>query len=339
MGGILSSLEDAGRDIAHTAESGWHDLTHAANDVKNKASDAWHSALGAAKDAAHSLADPNSLTSKIGHTVLDGVGMVPIVGTVSETINAGWYAAEGDDGDAAMAAASAIPIGGDFADAARLGKDGVELIHAGVDAARAERTAATVAEDLHAGETATHDAAVTEKLAAHEPAAGTGSSVTKEDITAFRDRIGVPRTQTVGIGRTDVPGLEGDVFEGASPRVRQEAGLPKQEEGPIQSPALVAAGRNRAEQDIANQFVTAVDKAGLKPSDLDGHTLTMRIDNETGICSTCKSGLANPDVESGVIKQLSERYPGLTVHVIVNEPGEKTKGMTDFLIRNGEVLK
>ena len=330
MGGILSSLEDAGGAIVHTAESGWHDVTHAADDVKNKASDAFHSVLGAAKDAAQSLADPNSLTSKIGHTVLDGVGMVPIVGSVSEAINAGWYAAQGDAPDAAMAAASAIPVGGDFADAARLGKDGVELIHDGADAVRAEKTAATVADDLHTGEAATRDAGA---------AARTGPSVTKDDITALRDHIGVPKTQTVGVGRTDVAGLEGDVFEGASPRVRQEAGLPKQVEGPIQSPALVASGRNHAEQDIANQFVGAVDKAGLKPSDLDGHTLTMRIDNDTGICNTCTSGLRNPNAESGVLKQLSQRYPGLTIRVIVNEPGEKTKGMTDFLIRNGEVLK
>ncbi len=356
--GFLSSLEDAGRGIAHTAESGWDDVSGAADGVGDKVSRAWNGTVDGVKDAAHSLADPNSWASRIGHTALDGVGMVPVVGTVSEGINAGWYAAQGDYGDAALAGVSAIPIAGDFADGARLAKDGVELAHDGIDAVRAEKTASTVAKDLHTGETAAHEAAPVAHDAApaahdagpaHEttPPAKThappkpegGPAVTKGDVASLRERIGVPKTNTVGVGKTDVPGLEGKTFEGASPTVRREAGMPKQEEGPIQSPSTLARGRNHAEQDIANQFSKAVDKAGLKPSDLDGHTLTMRIDNETGICTTCMSGLRNPDVDSGVLKQLSERYPDLNIHVIVNEPGANMRGLSDFTIRGGEIVK
>src|SRR5262249_41628529 len=65
--------------------------------------------------------------SDIGHTVLDLVGMVPVVGTVANLVNAGWYAAQGDWTDAAWSAAAAIPIGGEAADAAKLVKDGVKL--------------------------------------------------------------------------------------------------------------------------------------------------------------------------------------------------------------------
>lgn len=139
-----------------------------------------------------------------------------------------------------------------------------------------------------------------------------------------------------------MPGLEDKVFEGASPNPCAEGGLPEQEEGPIKSPSPVRSAQHDAEPDIANQFARAADEAGLKsskssdPSDLSGHTLTMRIDNKTGICSTCKSGLRDPGVKDGVLKQLSKLYPSLTIHVVVNEVGPETIGMTDFLIRNRE---
>lgn len=227
-----------------------------------------------------------------------------------------------------------------------LGEDGVDIVHDGVDAARAEKTGSTVARDVHAAETAEHSAGPTESVTAPKPTDGAGPSVTPEDIADFLAHIGVPETKTVGVGKTDVPGLEDKVFEGASPNPRKEGGLPEQEEGPIKSPSPVRSAQHDAEQDIANQFARAADEAGLKsskssdPSDLSGHTLTMRIDNKTGICSTCKSGLRDPGVKDGVLKQLSKLYPSLTIHVVINEPGPKTpSGRDDFLIRNGQLLK
>jgi hypothetical protein len=145
--GVLSSL-------GNVAKSGWDKASHAADDVASGASSAWDSATDAAKSAAHAISSSKGLASQLGHTALDGIGLIPVVGTVSEGINAGWYAAEGDMADAALAGASAIPIAGDFADAARLGKDGLTLARDGVDMARAGETAAHVAQDVHAGETA-----------------------------------------------------------------------------------------------------------------------------------------------------------------------------------------
>jgi hypothetical protein len=39
--------------------------------------------------------------SEIGHTVLNVAGMIPVIGAPADAINAGWYAAQGDWGNAA----------------------------------------------------------------------------------------------------------------------------------------------------------------------------------------------------------------------------------------------
>jgi hypothetical protein len=163
--------------------------------------------------------------------------------------------------------------------------------------------------------------------------------VTSEDIAALRRRIGVPERNTVGLARTNVPGLENQTFEGFSPMVRQEAGLPPAVRGPIVSPNPKPLFSNHAEEEIANTFVAAVDRAGLKPADLDGRQLTMRIQNPNGICTTCRQGLRNPDVLPGVLKQLSERYPGLDIRVIVDNPGLDLQSLPDFTLRGGRYVE
>ena len=47
-----------------------------------------------------------------GHTALDVVGMVPVIGNIADLANAGWYLAEGDKEMAALSAAAAIPGAG-----------------------------------------------------------------------------------------------------------------------------------------------------------------------------------------------------------------------------------
>lgn len=58
----------------------------------------------------------------IGHGILDGIGLIPVVGEVADLANAGWYAAEGDYVNAGLSAASAIPVAGYAATAAKAGK-------------------------------------------------------------------------------------------------------------------------------------------------------------------------------------------------------------------------
>src|SRR5262249_35008128 len=64
-------------------------------------------------------------------------------------------------------------------------------------------------------------------------------NVGSSHIADFRAHIGVPTTQTVAVGRTNVPGLEGISFEGASPHVWKEAGLPPPPPGKYESPSAL----------------------------------------------------------------------------------------------------
>ncbi|MDX2564918.1 SpvB/TcaC N-terminal domain-containing protein [Streptomyces sp. TX20-6-3] len=79
----------------------------------------------------------------IGHTTLDVVGMVPVVGEVGDLANAGWYAAEGDYVNAGLSAASAIPGAGYAANAAKYGNKALDAAQAAKTAGNAGDAAAT----------------------------------------------------------------------------------------------------------------------------------------------------------------------------------------------------
>ncbi|MEV6630256.1 DNRLRE domain-containing protein [Actinoplanes sp. NPDC051470] len=86
--------------------------------------------------------------SDIGHAALDVAGLVPGVGEVADLANAAWYAAEGDYGNAALSAASAVPFAGYAASAvkgakyAAKGVDAAQSAAKGADAARSGAKAA-----------------------------------------------------------------------------------------------------------------------------------------------------------------------------------------------------
>jgi hypothetical protein len=67
-----------------------------------------------------------------------------------------------------------------------------------------------------------------------------------------------------------------------------------------------------AEEDLANEFERNVVKLELGGHDLNGHELTMHLSQEP--CPSCLSGLASKAPWS-VLKQLSMRHRGLTIHV------------------------
>jgi RHS repeat-associated protein len=73
----------------------------------------------------------------IGHGALDVAGMIPVVGTVAEGINAVWYGAEGNYGMAALSAAGMIPGLGDAAIAAKFGVKGLKAAEAGFEGTEA----------------------------------------------------------------------------------------------------------------------------------------------------------------------------------------------------------
>jgi hypothetical protein len=172
-------------------------------------------------------------------------------------------------------------------------------------------TAATVA---------SRTATVVENVGANSAADSAWSaSVNSTDLAALRSNLGIgPDLQTLAIARSNVPGLEGVTFNGGSPAIYDAAGLPRPEPGPISSPNPLPLFQNHAEQDIANQFVNAVNNAGLTQAELAGRNLNIMISNPTGVCTICAQGLSNPNVAPGVLMQLSNTYPGLNINVLVD---------------------
>ncbi len=164
-----------------------------------------------------------------------------------------------------------------------------------------------------------------------------------DEIARLREQWNVPSKETIAVGKTDVKGLEDFTFEGASPGVRKEAGLPSLDEimpnRPIQSSGKIASVTRHAEEDVANQFVEAVNKAGLKPEEVTG-ILRIHQSNPKGVCPTCLSGLGNPNKASGIIKQLSEMYPNLEIRVTSEiVEGMKPNGRLEFVVKNGVYIK
>ena len=89
--------------------------------------------------------------------------------------------------------------------------------------------------------------------------------IDKDDLTTVRTRLGVPKTETVAVGKTNVKGLEKITFEGQSPKVRKEAGLPDLDEvwrnRNIKAPGQNPLFTRHAEEVLANSFDKAVIEA------------------------------------------------------------------------------
>ena len=106
----------------------------------------------------------------------------------------------------------------------------------------------------------------------------------------------------------------------------------------IKNSGKIASATRHAEEDVANEFVEAVEKAGLSNEEVKG-VLHLYQSNPSGVCPTCLSGLGNPDKASGVIKQLSERYPNLKIKVSSNQvEGVRVTGRSNFTVQNGKYV-
>lgn len=79
-----------------------------------------------ARGKASSNDEPSAFSEGL-HGVLDVVGMIPVIGEVADAANAAIYLAQGDYANAAMSAASMIPLAGNVVGAAKLAKTGMKL--------------------------------------------------------------------------------------------------------------------------------------------------------------------------------------------------------------------
>jgi hypothetical protein len=165
----------------------------------------------------------------------------------------------------------------------------------------------------------------------------------KSDLDKYRAELKVGHRNTVAVGKTDVEGLEGFTFKGASPEVRKEAGLPTLDDiaplREIKSPAVSPRGRNHAEEGVIAEFVHAVDSAKLQPHQIKG-TLRIHQSNPRGFCTTCIQGINNPNVPEGILLQLSRKYPNLVIKGSSETiEGMKASGRHSFTLKNGQHLR
>ncbi|VTS25343.1 hypothetical protein [Streptococcus gordonii] len=160
-------------------------------------------------------------------------------------------------------------------------------------------------------------------------------------LSDLRKKWNVPETDTIAVGKTDIPGLEDRVFEGGSPKVRKEAGLPDLDEAfpdrTVRSPFNNPRARNHAEEGIFAQFEEAVQH--MDPEKVKG-TLEMHQSNPSGVCTSCISGITNDAAKEGIFLQFSKKYPDLKIMVIsVEREGVRKVGRLNFTIQNGKYLK
>ncbi|MCB1915650.1 MAG: hypothetical protein KDG52_08040 [Rhodocyclaceae bacterium] len=111
--------------------------------------------------------------SDLLHTGLDVVGLIPVVGEVADGANALIYLAEGDKVNAALSAASMLPVGGQAATAAKWGKKGVDA------AAEVAERAAKEKLEREAAERAAREAEQRAAKEAEERAAKDGGEVAR----------------------------------------------------------------------------------------------------------------------------------------------------------------
>ncbi|MHC5319547.1 ribonuclease YeeF family protein [Listeria kieliensis] len=166
--------------------------------------------------------------------------------------------------------------------------------------------------------------------------------VGSKDIKDLRKKWNVPQSETIAVAKTDVPGLENLRLEGGSPKVRKEAGLPDLDVAfpnrNIKAPAENPLFTRHAEEDILNQFDRAIGNLEVDPQQIKG-TLYLRQSNPSGVCKRCIQGLANDKVEAGVLKQLSLKYPNLTIKVTSElDEAVKVSGRANFIVQNGKYI-
>jgi len=149
-------------------------------------------------------------------------------------------------------------------------------------------------------------------------------------IQQARTEYGLPlRRHTVAVGWTGVDGLATRRFVGASRELRALAALPTPVPH-IEAPRSNAQFLDHAEQDVVNGFIDALSALRPQPP-LDGEWLRVFISHARGPCSACAQGLSDPHVAPGVLGQLSERYPGLTVTLA----WENDQGQLGWLLVQG----
>lgn len=172
------------------------------------------------------------------------------------------------------------------------------------------------------------------------------TDVLKSDLKKWREKVSTDK-HTIAVGRTDIEGLEGEVFEGASPGVikaaSKEAGLESLDikypnrtiKAPYRSPRLT----RHAEEYLMAEFEEAVKKAELNPKAVYGK-LYIHQSNPRGACPACIAGIKNSKAGKGIFFQFSKIYPNLEI-IVTSEivEGKRAVGKQFFVLKNGKYIE
>lgn len=115
---------------------------------------------------------------------------------------------------------------------------------------------------------------------------------------------------TMGVARTDVPGLDDVIIVGKSPRAGGQVNS-NSEFAPPTDPKILPHTHGHAEQAIADRldlFLRSVAREKLI-----GRRVWILIEQEP--CSTCAQGVVDPKVSPGVLKKLANKYPELAFEI------------------------
>ncbi len=248
----------------------------------------------------------------------------------------------GDAGTVAGVAATVVATDG-IGEAANVGRVG-ELSTLGEDGA---------ALTSRAGRTLEHappETAAPEGVSApRTPSPGSETALMNRNLDSELDSLAARGggKRTAGVGATNVPGLENQLFEAGSTGVRKALGT-EATPGPIKAPydysdPDYAAFVKHAEEEFGNQFVQKLDQAGYKPNaegvyDTPQGTARFYMNaSDKGVCNHCMLNLRSPSASGaqGVVQQLSEHVPNVKfVFQTAGKPGNTVTVMGGKIIPN-----
>ncbi len=137
----------------------------------------------------------------------------------------------------------------------------------------------------------------------------------KVKLRSLRESIGAKGYQkggTVAVGESDVPGLEGKVYEGRSPQAGGEKGTKYAPDNPH------PRAQGHAEENLLASFSQDLEgllKAGkITRAELKGRNILITVEEPP--CPTCVSGAANPNVQMfGSIAKFMKDFPEIRIEI------------------------
>lgn len=213
--------------------------------------------------------------SDVGHTLLDGAGMIPGLGAFADGANAVWYAAEGDWTNAGLSAMGAIPIAGDAATAARLANratDAVRAVDNATDAANATNDTFRLADNVE-------------------------ESMARADT--IRQELGSGKGRNIGFADINIGGRSDTLKADSGPTPRPGGvGLP---EKPMFETVETPVGHRR---DLDSEY-KILEEVAARHTDNPNVTGTVNLFTERPPCPSC----------TGVIDQFQRKFPNITLDV------------------------